>query len=424
MRRFVVGLVVVVLMGVIRPAFAEEPSPIERLSSPVWAERLLAQWEIWHAGESFQAELLALLADETASPEARTAALALAGAQWNEQVQRATLVALQSYNPIFRRLAADVLAQQAKPGEREVLGVLLKAMAETDPTVKRSIALALSQLGGAEMADVLVNTLRFDDREDPALTEGLIVAVERSGSAGIREIINLAESGDAASRTQAVNMISELRSPEAVAGILELIANPHLNDDQLIQLFRSIISQRDSAPPLNPLIDYLLGSDTSDEVRATGWQVLASVGSIREQARLIELLQTSRDTSNRVAVLRVLRGIKSEEAIPLFQEIVLEEGDVGPVPHSLRTEALAALAELAPDQAFDAASTILTKTEPPLQTEAVRVLSTRPDGAKLLGERYLAKELPQGTRQAVLAALKQHAEARPDLQAILDALSD
>src|SRR5262249_39063830 len=62
---------------------------------------------------------------------------------------------------------------------------------------------------------------------------------------------------------------------------------------------------------------------------------------------------------------------------------------------------------------------LLASKDTALQSEAVQILGTQADGAKLVGERFVAKQLPPELLAPVTDALRRHADNHPELANLL-----
>jgi HEAT repeat protein len=87
---------------------------------------------------------------------------------------------------------------------------------------------------------------------------------------------------------------------------------------------------------------------------------------------------------------------------------------------AIHPEALRTLAALDPAAAVPLAKSYLDTGSPALRAEAILVLGAQPDGAKLVGQLFLAGKLPPATRPQVIEALRRHADQSPELKQLLD----
>src|SRR5262249_26310159 len=150
---------------------------------------------------------------------ARLAALGAVQAFWNDDVRSAFFKLLLDGDPDVRRLVADGLALNCKPGDREASDVLLKMLNDPDMAGRRAICLAMGRIGGEGAADALVNTLKFDNENDPYLHDGIIRAIERLGKPGIDALLALAESGVDKDRDLVLEVFRTLRSRPAAEAL-------------------------------------------------------------------------------------------------------------------------------------------------------------------------------------------------------------
>ena len=90
-----------------------------------------------------------------------------------------------------------------------------------------------------------------------------------------------------------------------------------------------------------------------------------------------------------------------------------------PGPEALQVEALRTLAAIDIAAAQAPARALLEQKDPALQSDAIGVLGTLPEGAKFVGERFLAKKLPRELLQPVTDALQKHAARDPEVARML-----
>jgi putative heme-binding domain-containing protein len=134
--------------------------------------------------------------------------------------------------------------------------------------------------------------------------------------------------------------------------------------------------------------------------------------------RLVRLLtDANRPETERLAVLKTLRVLKEKSAIAFLKD-VLHRGTPSESV-SFQIEALRTLAALEDAAGQEAARKLLDRKDGKLQSEAVQILGAHADGAKLVGERFLAKRLPPELLPSVTDALRRHATRQPALAKLL-----
>ncbi len=99
--------------------------------------------------------------------------------------------------------------------------------------------------------------------------------------------------------------------------------------------------------------------------------------------------------------MKALRVLSDKQAVEPIKALL-----AGQHPATLKVEALRSLAALDIAAARAAAEKLLDQPDPALLGEAVAVLATTKPGAKLIGERFVAKKLPRDFFPQVTEALK------------------
>lgn len=314
------------------------------------------------------------------------------------------------------------------------------ALGDLHPGVRRAAALGLGRLGVPAAADALLNAWRSDEQADVFLRDAHVRGVERLGKGGVEAVTSLALSGDEAFKAAAEVFVT-LRSREAAAALPELLTNPHATPAQREALVRSYANyQLDPPVSLDPLADYFrLRSDEPPAVFVAAAEVVAAsdgelspkvrdltVGMLDHPApavrtaavaaventrllaaapKLLDLLDDkNRALPERVAVVKALRALNTKEAVGPVATLL-----AGDTPPALKLEALRTLGALDAKAAQVAAEALLDQPDKTLQTEAVVVLGATKQGAKLIGERYVAKKLPRELFPQVSDALRKFA---------------
>ncbi len=383
--------------------------------------------------------------------EARLVNLAALNQLWNDDVRDRFVAWLHEKTPAIRRIAAEGLSLNCRPGDKKAQEALVKALADTDWQVKRAVVLAIGKINAEGAADALAAEYKFDDGHDAYLTDAYLRALERCGRTGIDKLLGLAKSGDDADRIKAVAAFESLRMRPGAEAIVELLADPHLSTDQRISMIKSYTNYLLDPPvSLTALVDFIANhAKEPPALQRAVIETLAETGNLKgakvanvltnlfdaedvedrlaaihaaETARFVEaaprLVQAlgvkGRDTVERVAILKALRVLNDKSSAPAIKNIF-----DSPEPASLRLEALRTLAAIDPAAAATVAGTVLEQPDRALQSEAVQILGSKPDGAKLIGQCFVDKKLPAELLPQVADALRKHAAKDPELAALL-----
>ena len=430
---------------------------LKALGAPDFSDRLVAQRELAKRGPRNLPALLQILDNREAALPARIAALGAVQSFWNDEVRALFIKLARDADPDLRRLAAEGLGLNCKPGDIETANALLQLLSDPDLAARRAIALAMGHIGGEGAADALVNTLKFDAENDPYLRDGLLRAIERVGKPGIDRLVALAESGVDKEPNLVIEAFYSLRSRAAVEALPRLLTYPHDSPTQRANLILSYNNYLLDPPiALTPLLDYLTakGVDHPFLVKAAGVQVLSSGGQLKgdkaeamlldclEQAdpmrrpELIQIVEHSRvakaapvlakllasektPITERAAIVKALRALNDKSAVPALKGIVTANSKESPEAVQLRIEALRTLMALDAVVGREAALAFLDEKDQKLQGEGVNLLGASPEGAKLVGERFRDKKLPRELLPQVSDALRTHAAKNPELNKLL-----
>ncbi|MDB5308243.1 MAG: repeat protein [Gemmataceae bacterium] len=414
---------------------------VDALGAADLTDRVEARKELVRRGPKSRDLVLKRFISGKMDGDARLPALGLLQSAWSPEVEDLFRLLLRDESPDVRRLSAEGLGEYAKSKDQRTFEALLKALGDRDPGVRRAGALALGRLGTDGAADALVNAWRLDDQADAFLRDAYVRGLEHLGKPGIDALLSLAASGDKELK-QAVDAFVTLRTRPAAEAIPQLLANPHATPAEREALISSYNNYQFDPPiSLEPLADFLARRpDESAGVVAAAVEVFAASGTgleapkatqlvlallarpasevrlaaIRavEAARLTAaaptllgmLADAARPAAERVAVVKALRVMNERRAVNPVQALL-----AGQEPAALKVEALHTLTGLDAAAASTAAEKLLDQPDPALLAEAVAVLGATKPGAKLIGERYLAKKLPRDMFPQVTDALKKFA---------------
>ncbi|HUR54100.1 MAG TPA: PVC-type heme-binding CxxCH protein [Gemmataceae bacterium] len=414
---------------------------LKTLGAPDLTDRVAARKELVKRGPKSRDLVLRRFVSGAMDGDARLPAMGAMMAYWNPDIEDLFRLLLNDESPDVRRIAAEGLGTNCKPKDGRAFEALLKGLGDSDRSVRRAVALAIGRLGHDSAADTLVSAWRNDSEADAFLKDAYIRGIESCGKAGIASLLNLATSGEKECNL-AVDAFLALRSRPAAAVIPEMLLNPHVSPAQRESLVRSFTNYQFDPPlSLEPLADYLAKRPNEPAgVVAAAVEVFAASGGLStpkatqlvigllakpesdvrmtaikavEDARLSAaspalltlLADSTKPQAERVAVLKALRVIPTLLTAGAVQKIL-----AGEEPAVLKTEALRTLAAIDATAARKVAEKFLDQPDPTLIGEAVAVLGASKAGAKLVGERFVAKKLPRDLFLPVTEALKKFAD--------------
>lgn len=421
---------------------ADLPELITGLTGPDATTRRLAQIEIVRRGAKadHSRNLFQQVAREEKEPVS-VRLIAVGGLQqlWGEETQKTLLSLLTDKDVDVRRMACDALARNAKADDFAVSEALAKRLLDESPVVRRAAALAVGRFGAGSAADSLITAWKADDGKDAFLADAYLRAFESLGKKGIDALLAVAQSGDDATLHKVADAFTALRTKPAYDALPQLLANPHLKADERTALVRSYLNYQFDPPlSLDPLAKYLIAhADESAEVKKAGLEVLAMSNSIgggpggefvvglldaaEDDVRLAALVaiekgrlltagmkvravaaDTKRSVPERAAAIKAGRVIGGPEFVAQVKELLANDKEAA----SMKVEALRALGGIDGTAARTFAEKLLDQPDPALIAESIAVLGTTKDGAKLIGERFLANKLPRDLFPRVSDALR------------------
>ena len=143
-------------------------------------------------------------------------------------------------------------------------------------------------------------------------------------------------------------------------------------------------------------------TNPDDDARYVAIKAVEDMRLTAASPQLVAILNDSkRRESERAAAVRALRVLGDKKAVAPIQAML-----TGQHPATLKSVALQALAALDIGSARSAAEKLLDQPDPTLLSEAVTVLAATKAGAKLIGERFVAKKLPRDFFPQVTESLK------------------
>lgn len=444
------------------------------LASPNFSDRQRAQWALLKHGEKSRPALLKLLQKRETPLVARIAALGALEQMWHPTVHDAFLELLRDGGPDLRRLLVDALGVHALKGSRKTHDALIGMLNEDDPLARRSVYMALGRIAAPGVEDVLVGALQQDNGKEEYVFDGLVRAIEYVGKPAMEKMLGLADTGVAKDLEKCVEAFMAMRTREAYQALPILLKSYHLTPNQRANLVRSANNyQLDPPITLDPIVDYLatlprtpakvqdLQPKLAKELEAltpvklAALEVLSSngvLGSAKVKDLLLGMLDErdpgirlsvikaiedtrlekagpqlvgyladpERSAAEKLALVRSLGALREKMAVPvlkaLLEEAALPKSTDGP---ALQLESLRALAAISPAEAQKYAADFLDKPDQKVKMEAIQVLGATPQGARVLGERFLNKKLSRDLLPQVSDALRRHADKNPELANML-----
>jgi putative membrane-bound dehydrogenase-like protein len=280
--------------------------------------------------------LLKLVKDADEPLPGRLTAVGALQAFWSAEVAEVFITLLQDPNPDLRRLAADGLGLNTRPGNREVHEALVQALGDEDPAARRAIILAIGRINAAGAADVVAGAVQFDDGKDVYLHDGTLRAVERVGRPAVDKLLALADTGVEGDLDRVVAAFLAFRTRPGVEALPALLKKYHLTAAQRADLLRSYANYVLDPPiSLEPVAEYLAGLPRPPRgvklsareaaqqaallpVKLAGLEVLSSGGShpgARAQAIVLALLDDA-DVRVRIASTGAAAAMRLAKAEP------------------------------------------------------------------------------------------------------------
>ncbi|MBN2594697.1 MAG: HEAT repeat domain-containing protein [Sedimentisphaerales bacterium] len=284
-----------------------------------------------------------------------------------------------------RSAGVPLLIEQLRSEDKERLGVGLRTARELPG---RDVTEALA----AEMA-------RLSPDRRPLL---LLALADRSDSAVLPTVHKAAQNGPKDLRITAINILIRLGDVTCVPVLLEaaieddamleqaatetlirlpgndvdadLLARLPQAQGRLQQLLIELVGQRQISKALPAVVSSL--HDTDANIRGAAVRTVGIIGQDRQTADLVKLLQETSSSSERSDIEKALLAISGRcgaRCIPHLQPLTWSR-DSG-----LHMIGLHALAIIGGSDALAAVKSAIESAEPPVQDEAVRILSTWPN---------------------------------------------
>jgi putative membrane-bound dehydrogenase-like protein len=446
---------------------------LKTLFSPDFSDRQRAQGALVKGGAKNRKALLDIL-NGAKSVETRVVALGALQQLWNPAVHDAFIELLRDGDPDIRRLVADAIGLNAIKGSRKSHEALVAVLGDPDPLTRRSIVMALGRIAMPGVDDVLVSALQHDNAKEEYMFDGLVRALEYLGKPAMDKLLALSDSGVAKDLDRCVEAFMAMRSKEAYDALPTLLKSYHLTPIQRAHLLRSVNNYQFDPPiKLDPIVDYLAtlpktppkGQEVPPKlakelealtpVKLAALEVLSTngvLGNPKVQEMLLGMID-EKDPGVRLSVIKAVEDTRLAKAGPRLAEYLSDPalssaeklamvralgalrektavvtlkaylGDLNlqksPQGLALQLESLRALAAIDVAQAQKFAALFLEQPDQKLKMEAVQVLSALPEGAKLLGQRFLDKKLPRDLLPQISDALRRHADKHVELADML-----
>ncbi len=359
---------------------------------------------------------------------------------WNQDVRKQFLTVLNDEpEPDIRRVVAELLGRNAAKSDFAVNEALAKRLEDDAAAVRRAAALALGRLGANGAADAVIHAWKADDGQDAYLTDAYIRAFERIGTRAMNALLAVATSGKPADTEMVVKAFAAMRTREAADALPELLGNVHLKAEQRAGLIRSYTNYIFETPvSLEPLAEFLAkrpkepaavliaGLDVMAEANSLGGGkpaafVVGLLAAPDEGVRMAALAAVEKNRlasaagalkamfvdgqkslGERTAILKAMRAIPNADFAAAVRAVLESKTE----PATVKAEALRTLAAFDPPAARKLAEVLLENPDPTLIAEAIATLGSSKAGAKLIGEKYLAKKLPRDLFPRVSESLR------------------
>jgi quinoprotein glucose dehydrogenase len=410
---------------------------VERLDAANFTDRLMVRDELVRRGPTSRDAVLVRF--DSFGPNGRMAALGVIQQFWNPAVESHCRRLMTDPNDDVRRLAVQALGQFGQRESAVLAAGVTFALADPHPAVRRAAALALGRLGGGNAAELLLEAWNRSDHTDAYLADAYARGLERLGANGIAVVAKALTTADPVTRDRLVSLYAGFRDRAAVEALPKLLEEPTLLPGQRAELVRSFANYQFD-PPLSPqpLVQFLarrpnepaavkiagaellagwdglttadgqgflqsLLTSTEPDVRIAGLKAVEKTASKGLLPAVVLMVTDNRFTSaERVAAVQAVRTVGDEPARAAVRKLVSTATE----PTPLRVEALRVLGQVNGPAARAEAEALLASTDAALLSEAVTVLGATKDGAKLLGERFVAKKLPPELWPRVSEALR------------------
>ncbi|QEL16306.1 PVC-type heme-binding CxxCH protein [Limnoglobus roseus] len=416
---------------------ASDADLVNKLAAADFSDRLIARDELIRRGPASRP--LVLKAFDSLPPAGRLPAMGVLQSLWTAEVEALFTRLVADESTDVRRVAVEALGLR---GSAAAKAVLQRAVRDPQPAVRRAAVLALPRVAGATAVDAVLTAWKADDGKDVFLADAYLRALERTGKPGIDALAKAADAGDPALRDRVVTAFTALRTKPAADALEKLVAAPTFTPGQRAALIRSYSNYLfEPMPSLQPLAESLAADPATPlAVRMAAVDVLAGDNHLGGAAgtKLVFGLLDSDDADARITAIQAVELVRLKETTPKLLAIAADvkrsvaersaavravrvTGDASAAsvirtvlhaPHesvAFRAEALRTLNALDKKQATAIAEELLNQSEPTLLAEAVAVLGNSKDGAKLLGEQYVAKKLPAELWPRVSEALRKFA---------------
>ena len=355
-------------------------------------------------GEQAAKALTQSLADAPASVRSAVAEGCILCAEWFLAHDR-TAEAVKLYDSVRQADVPDQRHLEAIRGAilaRQSTGVpLLIEQLQSEDRKRLGIGLRTArELPGRDVTEALAVELpRLSPDRRPLL---LLALADRNDSAVLPTVQKAAQSGSKDMRITAINILIRLGNVSCVPVLLEaateddamleqaatetLVRLPGKDvDDDLLarlpqargkqqQVLIELAGQRQISEALPAVVSSL--HDTDAETRGLAVQTIGIIGQDQQIADLVKLLQKTNNSRERAAINKALLAISGRcgaKCIPHLRPLTQSRDS------ELHMIGLHALAIIGGPNALAAVKSAIESAEPPVQDEAVRILSTWPN---------------------------------------------
>lgn len=232
----------------------------------------------------------------------------------------------ESASPLPRSYALSLLKRFIQPDDNSGYQIVLNGLADEDLRVKASALRTLGTIPFPGSANALIGAYSFDSGQNPHWRSALISAISNLAHKQpslYRQILEMAESGNADSLKKAIDFFAITEDAAAVGSILDLLNYPHLTPKDQTILLRAIqpVMAEGNAERLINWLDKL--ENPTVEVLQIGLEKIEGTKTIGGQSTftLLKNLMKSSDPDKRWIALAVFKKQKYKDGEEWLKKI-------------------------------------------------------------------------------------------------------
>ncbi len=191
-------------------------------------------------GKESSPALLKLLADEDKDASSKLYAMQVLAHQWNNEIQTAFEIILDSGEPELQILSAQYLGRFASLGSESASNALLKQLGTESPMIREAVAIAMGKINAPGAAESLIISILFYEGTDFRLLHSFASGLEFSGNIATERILAVGDTGVKKDIRKVLETQNLMHTESSLAALIVWLENPNIGTTDIVDLLHGL----------------------------------------------------------------------------------------------------------------------------------------------------------------------------------------